>query len=236
MIVNSTSNTIFPHAMRPEHPRDGAGFGEMLDRERAARAPATVSRPPTQPAAATHLLRGGVASPVGDISRSNVDLDTYFDPPPPGGLAQLPPLLLPTAANVAALSQHASARFQGFLAAAGIPQAPSHIDYGTDGAMQLPDDYPYADALRDAFAEDPAMARELNALHGIADTYEAIKPSLAFSEEYGAAKNKAAADAILARYSELFDDNRRYPEVVLNFAADGALLLSSGGKPVQLEA
>jgi hypothetical protein len=69
---------------------------------------------------------------------------------------------MPIAANMAALAQ------PGFLAEDDIPLAPETIRYGNDGTLQLPDDYPYANAFKAALEDDPALARELSTVNALA--------------------------------------------------------------------
>lgn len=100
--------------------------------------------------------------------RQRVDLDTYFTTRVVSPTLSATPLLMPTADNVAALAHHVSQRMPGFLAEHDIPLAPETIRYGNDGTLQLPDDYPYADAFKAALEDDPALARELSTVNALA--------------------------------------------------------------------
>lgn len=165
---------------------------------------------------------------IGDMTEAGLDIADYFTPRPGAALA---PLLLPTSANIDALATHAAQAFKQFLADHDIPAAPSTISYASDGTMQLPNDYPHADALRQALADDPAMERELRTLNALTSHFAAMKPSLAFSQEYTAAQSSTSVDAVLARYSYLFSSHRQSANTALAFSPDGTLTPMADGKP-----
>ncbi len=163
-----------------------------------------------------------------NLGAMDVDLDAYFAPD--GNFdPDSTPLLLPGAGNVAALSAHVSARMPGFLAEHGIPEAPASISYDSAGRMQLPADYPYAEAFSRAVAENPVMARQLSTTAALASVTADMEKSLAFQREYRAAGSAAEIAAVLARHAYLFADDRYSAPATLNFGADGKLLgLSTG--------
>lgn len=164
-----------------------------------------------------------------NLGAMDVDLDAYFAPPDGSFDADSTPLLLPTAGNVAALSAHVSARMPGFLAEHGIPEAPASIRYDSAGRMQLPADYPYAEAFSRALAENPVMARQLSTTAVLASVTADMEKSLAFQREYRAAGSAAQIAAVLARHASLFADERYSAPAMLNFGAGGKLLgLSTG--------
>lgn len=161
-----------------------------------------------------------------------VDFATFFEPPNgPVDLSSIP-LLLPTGANVAALQDHISKVFPGFLQRHDIPEAPSSIKFDNEGQMVLPKDYPYADQLRTALNEEPNMMRELSTANALASHVAALKEPMAFNEEYSKAKTQAEMDAIINKYRHLFDDNRRSPDMAMNFSKEGNLNITADSESV----
>ena len=168
-----------------------------------------------------------------DQGRMGLDIDAYFTPPGPQGVnLDTLPLLLPSRQNIDALAAHISAAFPGFLAENGIPSAPASIAYDNTGQIQLPADYAYAAQFKQALADHPTMARELQTVNALTSTLVEINKSIPFQQEYAAATSQAAADAVVAKYSYLFSANRHYDSIALNFAADGTLSLTHDGKPL----
>jgi hypothetical protein len=154
-----------------------------------------------------------------------IDLEDYFavkSEPDPNALSRAQ-LFAPTPGNIAALSKHASEKFSQLLSDHGIPYAPTQITYGTDGKMQMPADYPFADQLEHALESDPAMARELSTVQALSSQFSGMQQSLAFSKAYAAARSDAEAAAVVQRFSALFSDSRSYPDLPLAFSADGTL-------------
>ncbi len=166
----------------------------------------------------------------------NTDLDTLFsDNPHASGkrhIDDLPPLLFPSAENIEAISEHASARFRGMLAQYGIPSAPSEIVYSNEGKMLLPSDYPYADDLKQALRDNPGLERELQSLNGMSSHYAELQKRAPFLDEISKASSQAEADHIVRRYSHLFQDNQNYSRITLTFSDAGDLSIKADGKSV----
>lgn len=160
-----------------------------------------------------------------------LDIDAYFQPPP-GGFAELPPLMMPSANNIKALTDHVSARMPDFLARHGIPEAPASVSYDRNGALQLPADYPYAKEFKAALAGDPVMARSMQTAAALSSVHVEMQKSLPFHEEYSAANSAADAAKVVAKYAWLFADNRPSASITLNFSADGRLSVSADGEPI----
>ena len=144
----------------------------------------------------------------------------------------MPPLLLPSPANIQALSDYVSQEMPGFLAANGIPEAPASVSYDRYGQLQLPADYPYAEQFKVALAEAPALARSMQTAAALTSHQVEMQKSLPFHEEYTAAASSAEAAAVVAKYAWLFADNRPAAQIALQFSADGRMSLSADGKPV----
>lgn len=217
-------------AVRKSHPSNAVERGTFANLLAATTAPANTAA--ANAAAKTAI---GPANPVLDTAAGpqETDIDAYFTPKTaPGARLSFPPLLVPTARNIDTLSAHASAKLAQLLADNGIPSAPAEITYGPDGKINLPADYPYADRLKQALAEDPATDRTLRTVNALASHYVGLQESAAFSEEYAAAASQAEMDAILAKYSNLFSTHRRYADIALRFAPDGSLSVTANDKPL----
>lgn len=163
----------------------------------------------------------------------NLDIDAYFTPPGSQGVdLDTLPLLAPTRRNIDTLSQHVAQRMPGFLAEHGIPVPPGRITYDSQGRIELPADYPHADAFRQALATDPTMERALRTTAALTSQKVEMDKVLPFSREYAAAPSQAAADAVVAKYRSLFSDHRHVDTIALNFTADGALRLTHDDRPL----
>lgn len=162
----------------------------------------------------------------------NVDLDTYFLPQDSNDGLSLDNLLLPSSKNVEALRDHVSSIFPGFLSDNGIPEAPSKISYDNFGGIVLPEDYAFADELKAALKENPAMERELRTVNALASHLAALKEIEPFHAEYALANTQAQRDAALEKYSYLFGDSRKYPEVSLSFNQQGEMNVNANDKPL----
>lgn len=168
--------------------------------------------------------------------KQTIEPGNYFTPQSERGansFHSLPPLLLPSPDNVQALSSDASAKLKGILAESNIPAAPAKITFDAFGQMQLPSDYAYADQFKQAMAESPAVERELSTANALASQYAAMQPSLSYIREYEAAGSQAAADAVTAKYSDLFNAQRPVPKIELDFTSDGKLTVTADGKPLR---
>ncbi|PCH60612.1 MAG: hypothetical protein COC19_05670 [SAR86 cluster bacterium] len=166
----------------------------------------------------------------------SLDLSTFFSPPELDGVISLElaaqNLLLPSAANVKALQAHISSIFPGFLSANGIAEAPAYMRFDDAGQLVLPADYAYAEELKSALKDNPAMARELQTVNALASHVAAIQESEPFREEAAGAANQTELDAIIKKYSYLFNDNRTYPEIALLFTKDGTMSITADNEPM----
>ncbi len=164
-----------------------------------------------------------------------MDLDAYFsDNPKISGNLMDVPLLLPTGDNIKALSQHASGRFKQMMADYGIPNAPEKITYDSEGNIHFPPDYPYADELTQALDENPGLANELQTINALTSVYADLRKIAPFQEEYAQAKTQAEIDAVIAKYSHLFQSNAHHSKIALTFSEEGNIGLESDGKPFSL--
>lgn len=164
-----------------------------------------------------------------------IDLDAYFsdDPSVTGDIRDVP-FFMPSPDNISAISQHVSERLKQVMAEHGIPAAPEQITYDNEGRMHLPPDYPYAEDFRQALEDNPGLEREMRTVNALTSHYVEIQKSAPFREEYAAARTQAEADAIISKYSYLFNDNRRSSSIALEFSEDGDLRPTADGRPVNL--
>ena len=168
-----------------------------------------------------------------DHGTLQLDIDSYFTPlAQTAATFELPPLLLPTPRNIAALREHVSAAMPQFLAQHGISAAPASIEYDNSGQMILPADYADAAAFRQALADTPALDRELRTSAALSSHLVEMNKSLAFQQEYAAASGPAAVQQVLAKYAWLFAEQRSYSTITLQFAANGQLSIVADGQPV----
>lgn len=172
-----------------------------------------------------------------DKGRMNIDLDSYFSNTPPStgffNLNELPPLLMPSAENINALTEHVSTRFKQLLADYNIPSAPEKITFDNAGKMQVPIDYPYANELHGALEENIGMGRELRALNALSSHAAAIQERMPFIEEMGNAYSKAETDQIIAKYSHLLSDNSSHKSMALIFSSEGDVSVTADGDPIK---
>lgn len=159
------------------------------------------------------------------------DLDSYFQAKPAheGDVFDIEGLLLPNQQNVSALQDHLSKVFPDFLSRHNIPEAPESINYDSKGQIVLPADYPYADQLKQALKEEPAIAKELSTVNALASHLAAFKELEPYRQEMDKANSQAEIDAIIEKYSYLLGDNRQYPSVELSFTEEGKLTVTSEG-------
>ena len=142
-------------------------------------------------------------------------------------------ILLPTAENVKAIAAHAGDRLKDLLVEYNIPQGPSKITYDNTGHMQLPSDYAYKEELTQALEENPGLARELSSLNALSSHAAGLKQSLAFSAEYSQAPSRSQAEAIIAKYPDLFSGGSHDWNIALNFSDKGDLFVTAGGKEMK---
>lgn len=162
-----------------------------------------------------------------DQGAVDIDIEAYFQPPP-GGFTELPPLMLPSPANIQALSDYVAQKMPGFLSANGIPQAPASISYDRNGELQLPADYPYAEQFKAALEKEPVLARSMQSAVALTSHHVEMQKVLPFHEEYAAAASSAEAAAVVAKYAWVFADNRPSAQIALHF--------SRGGREISLTA
>lgn len=231
MLVQA-ANPLFSSVSPVSTTNRGASLAAKLDLAPAnAAASISISQAARDRLAAETNAAAATSTARFDTSQGTVDIDieAYFTPPP-GGFAELPPLMLPSPANIQALSDYVSKKMPAFLAANGIPSPPASIEYDTRGEIQLPADYPYGEQFKAALANEPALARSMQTAAALTSHYVEIQKAVPFQEEYAAASSAAEVDAVLAKYAWLFNDNRPTAQIALQFSADGTMQLSADGE------
>ncbi len=171
-----------------------------------------------------------------------IDLDAYFADEPPKVTGSevkttlkgdgLPPMLFPSAENIAALTEHVSERFKRMLVEYNIPAAPEQLTYDNEGKIQIPHDYAYAEELTAALEENPGIARELQTVNALASHVAEIHARMPFVEEMQNAQSQAEIDKIIEKYGELLKDNGNYIDIALSFSEKGDMQVLADGKSV----
>lgn len=163
-----------------------------------------------------------------------LDLDAYFTPPDTQKTYSntLPPLLSPTQKNIEALADDISQKMPEFLSKNNIPFAPPSISYDSRGQIQLPDDYPHAQAFQEALEQDPVLERQLRTVAALSSTLVAINKSIPFQQEYATATSQAQINAVIAKYSHLFSGQSFSDNIALTFTPEGILTPSQDQQPL----
>lgn len=168
-----------------------------------------------------------------DQGAKPLDIDAYFTPgskatySPPD---TLPPLLLPSPNNIRMLSRHITAAMPQFLKENNIPSPPSSITYDTQGQIQLPVDYQYAAAFKQALDQHPAMDRQLRTVNALSSHLAEMRKAAPFQAEYAAAPSASEQAAVVQKYSWLFSQNRQFSQMALVFDANGTLSVTADGQ------
>jgi len=136
------------------------------------------------------------------------DIDEYFTPKSEEINLDQIPLLIPSAENIGALSAHVSDKMRELLKANSIERAPDKIIYDHNGQMQLPPDYPYAEEFKQALADNPAMAQELQTISALTSHHVGMQAAMK-------GENNATT----------------YAEIALSFSNTGTLSVTADGRP-----
>lgn len=142
-----------------------------------------------------------------NVGKVTLDLEDYYANGRTGQVdLDKVPLLMPSAANIETLAGDVATRLDKLMKDYGIEFAPDVISYNDRGEMQLPEDYPYSDRLQQALEENPGIAREMRDLNSMRSVYAGMQESLRFMEQYSQAGSAAEAEAVIGRYSHLFQN------------------------------
>lgn len=173
----------------------GAAYGKPQHRAVAGFATAAAN-----PATVTHISAEGQArlaaesgiraiESLVDTSQGEMPLDAALSQPFPS------PLLLPSARNVAAMSQRLAGQMKTALAEHNIPYAPEALSFDQEGKLMLPEGYPYQDAFKTMLAQHHELDWSLH-------TTAALASHLAGLEQAGGIRSstevgKGSYDALL---------------------------------------
>jgi hypothetical protein len=208
-------------------------FAEILSKthEGNAAAKTAISTPVTIP---DESFKPVMVTDKGNIE---INLDHYFSNEQGSigflNINELPPILLPSAQNIEALTEHVSTWFKQMLAEYNIPSAPNKITFDNQGKMHIPIDYPHANELNRALEENPGIKRELSTVNALSGHYVEIQARMPFIEEMGRATSQAVKDQIIAKYSHLLHDNHDYQSLALVFSKDGDVSVTADGELVK---
>lgn len=216
----------------------GVGIRQILPDNKPSPLHIRPSQQQENTASQSNTVQNTVTQSTGDSlmlntshGRIEVDIDTYFTPPPRGHIdLDSIPLLLPGKDTIDALSTHASTKLKGLLSEYGIPKGPEQITYDNTGKMMLSYDYEYAAEFTNMIEENTAMGRELSTINALTSHYVEIAKTEPFREEISHASSKAETDQIVAKYAHLLTNNKDYSTIVLSFNENGNLIPMSDGK------
>jgi hypothetical protein len=155
----------------------------------------------------TSTSPGGYSNVVLNTTRGTqaMDLESLFNPKPASGPISIDnmPIILPTADNIKALTDHAQKAFGDLLSQYNIPEAPREISYDGEGKPVFPADYAYKDELKQALDETPVIQRELQTIAALTSHYAGMVGQASTSNT---------------------------PKITLNFDQNGNLSVKTNGK------
>lgn len=182
---------------------------------------------PAEESASAELAKVSVDTPEG---KQPIDLSTYFSSPATGSQG-MPPLMLPTQGNIAALKKYSDSYMPQFLKEHHIPSAPATLSYAQDGSVVLPSDYPYADAFKKALSEDRNFSGTLHTINAFSSHQAEASKLAPFHEAMSKAASEEEARLISERFKYLFNTATNPPsQIQLHFDADGKVSVSADGK------
>jgi len=132
-------------------------------------------------------------------------------------------IILPTMKNVATLASGMEDIMDGLFAENGLPKDPPvELEYSyAENKVKVSGDRDDIAEIEELINADPEIKEYTRSFLAISSTAMAIQESLEFQEEY---RNSNNPEAIVAKYSYLFNDNRKYAEASYMYGTDSALL------------
>lgn len=140
-------------------------------------------------------------------------------------------LLLPNAQTLGELSSGLKNSLDELFSENGISNDPPvelAYNYNTN-EVEVSGDRDDTDQISQLINNDPELKEQTRTLLAIASHYAAMQESFQFTKEY---MNSDNPEAVVAKYSDLFDGTRKYPEVSYLFGAESAL--QSDGEAMSL--
>ncbi len=152
------------------------------------------------------------------------------------GLLSGEALILPTAANVRALSARLSNDLAALLRDAGIPaQPPIELDVDeTDGRIRVKSSRPDAGQIEALLNGTPAIRKEIQTVAAIASHASQVEASLEFHRAYMASSDP---ERVVAEYRHLFGPRQRqnltlrFDGSLVEILSDGDVWLASNREP-----
>lgn len=184
----------------------------------------TAGHSPAKPARPDSPPQSAAASTVVTLSAANTTPQTgkLTYGAPPSLLDQ--PLLLPTRENVAKLAQEATDSLNAMLDAAGIPRKPGfelEIEDVNSAHVTVKSDRPDAQAIEDLINADQQLQMTLHNAEAIASHIPAIERSMAYQEEYRAARTQQQIDQVNARYADLLSGHSTAADIGMRYGETG---------------
>lgn len=140
-------------------------------------------------------------------------------------------LILPNRSNMEELTSRLEDSLSDFMREHGISNDPPveiTYDYNSN-KVKVTGEGANAAELEEAINADEVMKEDVRTVNAIASHYVALAESIEFHYEY---LNSDDPEAVVRKYSHLFNDNRSYPVPSLRFGSDGLTLLADG-KPFE---
>lgn len=141
---------------------------------------------------------------------------------PPSLLDQ--PLLLPTRENVAKLAKEATDSLNAMLDAAGIPRKHGfelEIEDVNSAHVTVKSDRPDAKAIEDLINADQQLQMTIHNAEAIASHIPAIERSMAYQEEYRAARTQQQINQVNARYADLLSGHTPAADIGMRYGETG---------------
>lgn len=182
----------------------------------AGHAPARPARPDGPPATASAIVTlSGAAQPARQADKSAYGAPINL-------LDQ--PLLLPTRENVAKLAREAADSLNAMLDAAGIPRNPGfelEIEDVNSAHVTVKSGRPDAKAIEDLINADQQLQMTLHNAEAIASHIPAMERSMAYQEEYRAARTQQQIDQVNARYADLLSGRAPAVDIGMRYGEAG---------------
>ena len=132
-------------------------------------------------------------------------------------------LILPTMANVEKLSAGMNELMDNLYKDNGIPQDPPvELKYSySENKVKVVGDREDAAEIEDLINSDPEMKEYTRTYLALAETAMAIQESIEFQDEY---RNSSNPESVIAKYADLFDQDKKNKEASHMYGSAPALL------------
>jgi len=156
-------------------------------------------------------------SDSGDISIDESDLDAYETKGIEGRL------ILPSMKNVSILSKGLTELLHDLFQKNGLPEDPPvELKYSySENKVTVYGGREDSEEIEDLINSDPDLKEYTRTFLAISSHAAAIQESIEFQEEY---RRSSDPEAVVRKYSHLFNDSRKYPEVSFMFGSEPSLL------------